>query len=66
MAVTTFNVDKKLDDTLESLKEHYGASSKAEILRKAVALLKVAQESEQADGSLVIRKGDKDVKVLVR
>jgi hypothetical protein len=66
MAVTTFNVDEKMDATLESLKEHYGATSKAEILRKAVALLKVAQESEQSDGSLVIRKGDQDVKVLVR
>ena len=67
MAVTSFNVDEKLDATLESLKMHYGASSKAEILRKAIALLKVVQENEQQDGSIIIRTNrNQDMKVLVR
>jgi hypothetical protein len=66
MAVTSFNVDAKLDETLESLKSYYGASSKAEVLRKAIALLKVAQESEQQDGELLIRQGGREVKVLVK
>ena len=67
MAVTSFNVDQKLDQALEELKKHYGASSKAEILRKAVALLKVASENEQADGSIVIKTAqNKDMKILVR
>ena len=67
MAVTSFNVDAKLDQTLEDLKKHFGASSKAEVLRKAVALLKVASDNEQPDGSIVIRIGqNKDMKVLVR
>lgn len=67
MAVTSFNVDPKLDQTLEELKRHYGASSKAEVLRKAVALLKVVQENEQPDGSVLIRTSrNKDMKVVVR
>jgi hypothetical protein len=67
MAVTTFNVDPKTDQTLEELKRHYHASSKAEILRKAIALLNVASRSEQSDGSIIIRqqKGG-DLKVVVR
>jgi hypothetical protein len=67
MAVTSFNVDEKLDATLEALKKHYGATSKAEVLRKAVAFLKVAQENEQGDGSIVIRNPNKkEVRVLLR
>jgi len=67
MAVTSFNVDPKTDQTLEDLKRHYHASSKAEILRKAIALLNVASRSEQEDGSIIIRqKGGQDVKVVVR
>ena len=66
MAASTFNIDEKMDATLEALKEHYGATSKAEILRKAIALLNVAKDAEQSDGSLVIRKGGEDLKVLVR
>ncbi|WP_031407496.1 hypothetical protein [Thiomonas sp. FB-Cd] len=66
MAVTTFNVDPKLDQTLEALKTHYHASSKAEILRKAVALLNVASRSEQEDGSVIIRQDGQDVKIILR
>lgn len=67
MAVTSFNMDTKLDQTLEDLKRHYGAASKAEVLRKAIALLKVVRENEQPDGSVLIRTTqNRDMKVLVR
>lgn len=55
-----------MEETLEKLKEHYGATSKAEVLRKAIALLNVAKEAEQSDGSLMIRKDGEDIKVSVR
>ena len=67
MTVTSFNIDPKLDQTLEDLKKHYGAASKAEVLRKAIALLKVVRENEQPDGSVLIRTTqNRDMKVLVR
>ena len=66
MAVTTFNIDEKMGQSLEDLKEHFGASSKAEVLRKAVALLKIAMESEAADGSITIRKDNVDQKIIIR
>ena len=66
MAVTTFNIDQKMEKTLEELKEHFGATSKAEVLRKAVALLKIAAESEAADGSIIIRKDGEEQKVLIK
>ena len=66
MAVTTFNIDEKMGQSLEDLKEHFGASSKAEVLRKAVALLKIAMESEAADGSITIRKDNVDQRIIIR
>jgi hypothetical protein len=66
MPITSFNIDSKLDGTLEMLKDHYGASSKAEILRKAIALLNVARRSEEPDGSVVIRHNDQDVRVVLK
>lgn len=66
MGVTTFNIDEKMGQTLEELKDHFGASSKAEVLRKAVALLKIAMESEAADGSIIIRKDDVDQKIIIK
>lgn len=67
MAVTSFNIDDKMDQTLEALKAHYGATSKAEILRKAVALLNVASKNEAEDGTIVLSDGNgKDIKVIVK
>ena len=66
MAVTSFNVDDKLNETLERLKEHYHAGSKAEVLRKAIALLNIAARNEEPDGSLVIRSGGQEIKVLMK
>jgi hypothetical protein len=51
---------------IEELKDHFGASSKAEVLRKAVALLKIATESEAADGSIIIRKDGVDQKIIIK
>lgn len=66
MPVTTFNIDEKMGQSLEKLKEHLGASSKAEVLRKAVALLVIATESEAADGSITIRKDNVDQKIIIK
>ncbi|MFM2086524.1 hypothetical protein [Janthinobacterium sp.] len=66
MATTSFNIDSKLDSTLENLKVHYGAASKAEVLRKAIALLNVVSRNENEDGSVTIRHNEQDVKVILR
>jgi F420-dependent methylenetetrahydromethanopterin dehydrogenase len=67
MAATSFNIDQKTDQTLENLRRHYQVSSKAEVLRKAIALLNVARRNEHADGTIIIRQQHgRDLKVIVR
>ncbi|WP_353179918.1 ribbon-helix-helix protein, CopG family [Delftia acidovorans] len=55
---TTFKFDEKLTQTLDELKTATGASSKAEIVRRAIALLKVVQEATQDGNEVVIRSTD--------
>lgn len=55
---TTFKFDEKLTQTLDELKTATGASSKAEIVRRAIALLKVVQQAKDAGSEVVIRSAD--------
>ncbi|MDE2401012.1 MAG: hypothetical protein KGL90_05065 [Burkholderiales bacterium] len=66
MTTTSFTIDPKTDQTLERLKQHYGVATKAEVLRKAIALLNVAARHEQPDGSLIICQGSHDLKIVMR
>ena len=66
MALTSFNMDENMVRTIEELKKHYGATSNAEVFRKAIALLQVVRENESEDGAFILRKGNEDIKVLVK
>lgn len=67
MPVTTFEVNPQMQKTLEKLRKHFGASSQAEILRRAIAFLEVARETEAKGGEVVVRDKDKhEAKVLLR
>lgn len=66
MSNLTLNFDEKAERNLEALKKHYGATSKAEVIRKALVLLKIASEIEETEGELIARKGGKEAKIIVR
>jgi len=65
--VTRFDIDGKTDKTLEQLVAHYGARSKAAVLRKAIALLCVAKRCESPEGTLTLRGRDgRDIAISLR
>lgn len=66
MSNLTLNLDKKAEKSIDELREHYGATSKAEIIRKALALLQVAAEVDVSNGELVARKDNKETRIIVR
>lgn len=66
MSNITLHIDEKMDKEIEKLKKHYNATSRAEIFRKSLALLKVASQIEETDGELIARKGDKESRIIVR
>lgn len=58
MAATTFDFDETVNKRISILKENFGASSKAQILRMAIALLDLAREARETNRFLaVVKKG---------
>lgn len=66
MALVTFKFDTKIEKMVEKLKQHYGATSKAEVFRKAPALLNVAAEVEDDHGKIIAKKGELEREIIVR
>ena len=66
MSNLTLNLDTKAEKSIEVLRQHYGVTSKAEIIRKAIALLQVAAEIESSQGELIARKDKNETKIIVR
>lgn len=52
--LTTFKFDEQLTKTIEELKNAGNARTKAEIVRRAIALLKVVQEGTAQGERLVL------------
>ena len=52
--LSTFKFDQQLTDTIEALKNATTATSKAEIVRRAITLLKVVQEAKDKGEKLML------------
>jgi metal-responsive CopG/Arc/MetJ family transcriptional regulator len=61
MKTFTVSIDERLDRALDELKESMGKTSRAEVFRLAVTLLKIADEARQEGLKLAI--SDKEGKV---
>lgn len=66
MSNLTLNLDTRAEESIEELREHYGATSKAEVIRKALALLQIAADIETTKGELLARKGSKETRIIIR
>lgn len=56
-SLSTFKFDEKLTEVIEELKKNSGATSKSEVIRRAIALMKVAQDAHERGEKIVIRSG---------
>lgn len=63
--LSTFKFDPKLTATIEDLKKATSATSKAEIVRRAITLLKVVQEAKDRGEELMLVKDDKQTRVIL-
>ncbi len=62
--LTTFKFDEQLTKTLDDLKASSSASSKAEVVRRAITLLKVVQDASDKGEKLVLRQEDATGKAI--
>lgn len=55
-SLTTFKFDAAITETLEQIKDMTSASSKAEVVRRAIALLKIVEDASNKGEKIVLRQ----------
>ncbi len=67
MKTFTVSIDERLDRALDELKESMGKTSRAEVFRLAITLLKIADEARQEGLKLAIadRQGNVQREILI-
>ena len=63
MAQTSFEIDEKTADLLETLREVYGVKSNAAVLKRALAIALVASKQADEDYNIHILRTDSDGQV---
>lgn len=66
MSELALELDHTAQKSINDLMNHYNVGSKAEIVSKAIAVLKIAAHIESTDGELFARKGSHETKIVVR
>jgi hypothetical protein len=66
MSTKTIKFDQRMEDTIAKLQKQFGATSQAEIIRKAIAMLEIVSDAEKSGGEIIIRHNDKDKHVILR
>lgn len=55
---TTFKFNRETLKIIDQLKRDFGATSKAEVIRKALALLEVARQAKKSGGTIAVVDDD--------
>lgn len=66
MIELTLELDQRASESLTDLMNHYRVGTKAEIISKAIAVLKIASHVDRTQGELFARKGSHETKIIVR
>jgi hypothetical protein len=66
MSELTLELDKRASDSIRELMSYYKVGTKAEIISKAIAILKIACHIDKTHGELFARKGDHETKIIIR
>lgn len=65
MTEIALSLDRKAQESIRDLMDHYHVKTKAEIISKAIAILTIAAHIERTQGELVARKGMQETKIVV-
>ena len=65
MTELNLELDQRASDSLKDLMSHYRVG-RAEIISKALAVLKIASHIDKTQGELFARKGNHETKIIIR
>ena len=66
MAELTLQFDNRACQSIDDLMRHYNVNSRAELISKAIYILKLAAHVSQTDGELIARKNGEETRITVR
>jgi len=66
MTELTLELDPKASESINDLMRYYKVNSRAELISKAIAVLKMAALVSRTDGELIARKGSDETKIIVK
>jgi len=65
MTELVLELDGRANATVNSLMQHYGLRTKAELFSKAISILKIAAYIEATNGELIARRGDEESRLKI-
>ncbi len=65
MTELTLELDSQASESIKELMSYYRVSSKAEVISKALAVLRTAAYIDKTQGELIARKGSHETKIVV-
>lgn len=65
MTELTLELDSKTSQSIKELMGHYRIKNKAELISKALAILKVAAYVDSTQGELLARKGQHETRIVI-
>lgn len=66
MTEITFEFNDTANIAIDDLMKYYGVKTKAEIISKAIAILKIAAYVDSTQGQLIARKGTQETQLTTR
>lgn len=66
MQELTLELDQRATDSIRDLMSYYRVNTGAEIISKAIAILKIVCHIDRTDGELFARKDGHETKIIVR
>ena len=66
MTELALELDSRATESIKELMHHYNVTSRAEVISKAIAVLKIVSHVEKTHGELFARKGTHETKIIVR
>ena len=64
--LSTFKFDEKLTETIEELKKQTSSTSKSEVVRRAITLLKAIQDASDNGEQVILRRKSEDGSIKER
>lgn len=61
----TLEFDKQANESIIDLMRYYRVNTKAELISKAIAILKIAAHVDKTHGELLARKEGKETRIIV-